>query len=128
MVTVSTAIVRHRYLVIAQRPGVVVLPPIEANVGPMTGRSEPVRLTIVNAPPVQVPAVVSRSRLDPTNGVNFHALVTPDTVYVGEQATYQVGVFLNDDVRYRLRRNPEFIPPTPLHAGVRSVSAALIRL
>jgi len=32
-------------------------------------------------------------------------------VYVGEQATYQVGVFLNDDVRYRLRRNPEFIPP-----------------
>ena len=109
--SISRAIVEHRYLVIAQRPGVVVLPPIEANVGPMTGRSEPVRLTIVNAPPVQVPAVVSRSRLDPTNGVNFHALVTPDTVYVGEQATYQVGVFLNDDVRYRLRRNPEFIPP-----------------
>jgi hypothetical protein len=105
------AMVEHKYLVIAQRPGVVVLPPIEANVGPMTGRSEPVRLTIVSAPPVQVPAVVSRSRLDPSNGVNFHALVTPDTVYVGEQATYQVGVFLNDDVRYRLRRNPEFIPP-----------------
>jgi len=109
--SISRAIVEHRYLVVAQRPGAVVLPPIEANVGPMTGRSDPVRLTIVNAPPVQVPAVVSRSRLDPTDGVNFHALVTPDTVYVGEQATYQVGVFLNDDVRYRLRRNPEFIPP-----------------
>jgi tetratricopeptide (TPR) repeat protein len=109
--SISRAVVEHKYLVIAQRPGVVVLPPIEANVGPMTGRSQPVRLTIVNAPPVQVPAVVSRSRLDPANGVNFHALVTPDTVYVGEQATYQVGVFLNDDVRYRLRRNPEFIPP-----------------
>ncbi len=107
----SQAIVEHRYLVVAERPGVVVLPPIEANVGPMTGRSAPVRLTIINAPPVQVPAVVSRSRLDPDAGVNFHALVTPDTVYVGEQATYQVGVFLNDDVRYRLRRNPEFIPP-----------------
>jgi hypothetical protein len=77
----------------------------------MTGRSDPVRLTIVNAPSVPVPAVVSRSRLDARAGVNFHALVTPDTVYVGEQATYQVGVFLNDDVRYRLRRNPEFIPP-----------------
>jgi hypothetical protein len=107
----AVAAVEHKYLVVAQRPGVVVLPPIEANVGPMTGRSDPVRLTIVNAPPVQVPAIVSRSRLDPSNGVNFHALVTPDTVYVGEQATYQVGVFLNDDVRYRLRRNPEFIPP-----------------
>ncbi len=109
--SISQASVEHRYLVIAERPGVVVLPPIEANVGPMIGRSAPVRLTIINAPPVQVPAVVSRSRLDPEAGVNFHALVTPDTVYVGEQATYQVGVFLNDDVRYRLRRNPEFIPP-----------------
>jgi len=107
----ALAMVEHKYLVVAQRAGPVVLPPIEASVGPMTGRSDPIRLTIVNAPPVQVPAVVSRSRLDPANGVNFHALVTPDTVYVGEQATYQVGVFLNDDVRYRLRRNPEFIPP-----------------
>jgi tetratricopeptide (TPR) repeat protein len=107
----SLAVVEHKYLVIAQRAGPVVLPPVVANVGPMTGRSEPVRLTVVNAPPVQVPAVVSRSRLDPGNGVNFHALVTPETVYVGQQATYQVGVFLNDDVRYRLRRNPEFIPP-----------------
>lgn len=107
----SLAIVEHKYLVIAQRPGPVVLPPIEATVGPMIGRSDPIRLTIVSAPPVQVPAVVSKSRLDLREGVNFHALVTPDTVYVGEQATYQVGVFLNDDVRYRLRRNPEFIPP-----------------
>ena len=107
----SLAVVEHKYLVVAQRPGVVVIPPVEANVGPMTGRSEPTRLTVLNAPPVQIPAVVSRSKLDPNTGVNFHALVTPDTVYVGEQATYQVGVFLNDDVRYRLRRNPEFIPP-----------------
>src|SRR5688500_15233506 len=105
------AVVEHKYLVIAQRPGFVVIPPVEARVGPMVGRSEPTRLTIVNAPAVPVPAVVSRSRLDPRQGVSFHALVAPDTVYVGEQATYQVGVFLNDDVRYRLRRNPEFIPP-----------------
>ena len=107
----SLAVVEHKYLVVAQRPGPVVIPPIEANVGPMTGRSDPIRLTVVTAPAIPVPAVVSRSRLDPRSGVNFHALVAPDTVYVGEQATYQVGVFLNDDVRYRLRRNPEFIPP-----------------
>ena len=107
----SLAVVEHKYLVVAQRPGPLVLPPVEAHVGPMVGRSDPVRLTIVAAPAIPVPAVVSRSRLDPRSGVNFHALVTPDTVYVGEQATYQVGVFLNDDVRYRLRRNPEFIPP-----------------
>jgi hypothetical protein len=43
--------------------------------------------------------------------VNFHAILLPDTVYVGQQATYQIGVFLNQDVRQRLRRNPEFVPP-----------------
>lgn len=59
----------------------------------------------------QSPPVVSRSRIDPTRGVNFHAMLVPDTVYVGQQATYQIGVFLNQEVRRRLRRNPEFVPP-----------------
>lgn len=59
----------------------------------------------------QYPPVVTRSHLDPNKGVNFHAVVLPDTVYVGQQATYQIGVFLNQEVRQRLRRNPEFVPP-----------------
>ncbi len=59
----------------------------------------------------QGPPVVSRSRIDPARGVNFHAMLVPDTVYVGQQATYQIGVFLNQEVRQRLRRNPEFVPP-----------------
>src|SRR5690606_32044128 len=52
----------------------------------------------------QLPAIATEAPLDPLQGVNFHALVRPDTVYVGQQASYQVGVFLNDDVRGRLRR------------------------
>lgn len=59
----------------------------------------------------RAPSIVENARIDTTNGVNFHALVAPETVYVGQQATYQVGVFLSDEVRYRLRRNPEFVPP-----------------
>ncbi len=59
----------------------------------------------------QYPPVVTRSRLDPSKGVNFHAVLLPDTVYVGQQTTYQIGVFLNQEVRQRLRRNPEFVPP-----------------
>ncbi|MHB1311215.1 MAG: hypothetical protein ACYC3L_04285 [Gemmatimonadaceae bacterium] len=59
----------------------------------------------------QFPPVVTRSRLDPSKGVNFHAILLPDTIYVGQQATYQIGVFLNQEVRQRLRRNPEFVPP-----------------
>lgn len=63
-------------------------------------------LTVAQSPPV-----VTRSRIDPSRGVNFHAMLVPDTVYVGQQATYQIGVFLNQEVRRRLRRNPEFVPP-----------------
>ncbi len=58
-----------------------------------------------------LPEVVTRPRLERNGGVDFHALVAPETVYVGQQATYQLGVFIDQDTRSRLRRNPEFIPP-----------------
>jgi hypothetical protein len=58
-------------------------------------------------------AIVARAPIDTSQGVNFHALLMPDTVYVGQQATYQVGVFIDDHLRQRLRHNPEFIPPDP---------------
>ena len=56
------------------------------------------------------PAVVQRARPD-ENTISFHALVVPETLFVGQQAIYQVAVFVPDEVRQRLRRNPEFIPP-----------------
>jgi tetratricopeptide (TPR) repeat protein len=58
-----------------------------------------------------LPEVVTRPKLERNGGVDFHALVVPETVYVGQQATYELGVFLDQDIRGRLRRNPEFIPP-----------------
>ncbi len=58
----------------------------------------------------QQPAILSEAPLT-GKAVEFHAVMHPDTVYVGQQANYQVGVFLGDEVRARLRRNPEFIPP-----------------
>jgi hypothetical protein len=58
-----------------------------------------------------LPEVVARAKIDRARGVNFHALVTPETVYVGQQSTYQLGVFIDPETRQRLRRNPEFVPP-----------------
>ena len=58
-----------------------------------------------------LPEVVARARIDRARGLNFHALVTPETVYVGQQATYQLAVFIDPETRQRLRRNPEFVPP-----------------
>jgi len=56
-------------------------------------------------------AIVARAPVDTARPVNFHAVLMPDTVYVGQQATYQVGVFIEDALRLRLRHNPEFVPP-----------------
>ena len=58
-------------------------------------------------------AIVAHATIDTSAAVNFHAMVLPDTVFVGQQVTYQVGVFLDDELRLRLRRNPEFVPPEP---------------
>lgn len=45
--------------------------------------------------------------------VGFSAHVAPDTIYVGQQATYSLTVRIPVDIRQRLRRNPEFVPPEP---------------
>ena len=55
--------------------------------------------------------ILDRVRIDPRKPIDFHAAAFPETLYVGQQATYQVAVLLNADARSRLRRNPEFLPP-----------------
>ncbi|HEX9564065.1 MAG TPA: hypothetical protein VF981_08845 [Gemmatimonadaceae bacterium] len=55
--------------------------------------------------------IAARAVLDPREDMVFRAMTIPDTVWVGQQATYQVGVFLSDEIRSRLRRNPVFVPP-----------------
>lgn len=45
--------------------------------------------------------------------VGFTAAIEPETVYVGQQATYSLTVRIPTEVRQRLRRNPEFVPPEP---------------
>jgi hypothetical protein len=56
-------------------------------------------------------AILDRVDVNPRRAIDFHAIVLPDSVYVGQQATYQVAVLLSADARSRLRRNPEFLPP-----------------
>lgn len=49
--------------------------------------------------------------LDAQEGVGFRARVAQDTVFVGEQATYELTVRIPAAVRQRLRRNPQFVAP-----------------
>ena len=57
------------------------------------------------------PGIAGRAQLSSAEDIAFRAMAIPDTVWVGQQATYQVGVFLSDEIRGRLRRNPVFVPP-----------------
>jgi hypothetical protein len=57
------------------------------------------------------PGIAGRAQLSGSDDIAFRAMAIPDTVWVGQQATYQVGVFLSDEIRGRLRRNPVFVPP-----------------
>src|SRR5215217_6712741 len=88
--------------------GAYTLAPFEVRAGRAVARSLPQQVVVAEARPrPSDPAIVARAPLDTTQGVAFHALAVPDTVWVGQQATYQVGVFLEDAIRLRLRRNPE---------------------
>lgn len=74
--------------------------------------------------PRDTPAIVTRAQIDTSALVNFRVLVQPETVYVGQQANYQLGVFLDESVRDRMRSMealaPEmrsmmaYEPPSPL--------------
>ena len=56
-------------------------------------------------------AIMQRIRSTGNRPIDFHAAAFPDSVYVGQQVTYQVAVLLSEQARGRLRRNPEFLPP-----------------
>lgn len=57
------------------------------------------------------PLIVSAAPLTGREDIAVRSHVVPARVYVGQQATYEVGVFLSDESRERMRRNPEFVPP-----------------
>lgn len=105
--------VERRYELTARRPGAYTLGAFEARLHGERVQSRPLIVTVVATGDTAPPTVITRARIDPKAHVNFRAMVLPETVYVGQQASYQVGVFLDDQVRMRLRRNPEFIPPEP---------------
>lgn len=65
---------------------------------------------LLNAQPSPT-AILDRLTVNARRPIDFHAATFPDTVYVGQQVTYQVAVMLSESARSRLRRNPEFLPP-----------------
>ena len=108
---VSRVHVDIRYVLEASRPGEFVIPPFEARLGDETARSRPLRIVVRGTTSVTVPAIVTQAPFDASAPVSVATTLAPDTVYIGEQFTYQVAVFVDEAVRNRLRRTPGFAPP-----------------
>jgi hypothetical protein len=106
----GTLTAEYQYVLTTDQVGMHNIEPFEARVGGATARSRAMQIDI-HPGGRSVPTVVARARVDTSVQVNFRALTTPETVFVGQQANYEVAVFLNAIVRDRLRRNPTFFPP-----------------
>lgn len=107
-----SVLAEFRYVLTTDRTGVFTIPPFEARLGGAAARSRPIAIAVRQASSRgSVPTVIARARIDTSLEVNFRALTLPETVFVGQQANYEVAVFLNETVRDRLRRNPTFFPP-----------------
>ena len=100
-----------RYVLEASRPGDYLLQPFEARLGGDAARSRAMRIVVRGPTSAAVPPIVTEAPFDAAAPVSVAATLTPDTVYVGEQFTYQVAVFVDETVRNRLRRTPGFAPP-----------------
>lgn len=106
-----SVLAEFRYKLTTDQTGTFTIPAFEARLGQLTARSRPLRIQVGGPRADNVPNIVTRARVDTGLDVNFRAIASPETVYVGQQVNYEVAVFLNENVSDRLRRNPNFYPP-----------------
>jgi hypothetical protein len=101
-------VVRREILLIARAPGRFNIPPISIRV---QGRRYQTRsLTLLVTAGATAGNAPGRG---PGNEVILRASVVPETVFVGQQTTYQAEALFSADVEFRLRRSPEYEPPNP---------------
>jgi hypothetical protein len=107
----SAYLAEFRYTLTTDRLGTFTIPPFEARIGQDRAVSQAISIAVRPMRGRGLPSVIARARIDTSTGLSLGAASAAETVYVGQQATYEVAVFLNQTVRERLRRNPTFYPP-----------------
>ncbi|HMC54888.1 MAG TPA: hypothetical protein VKH19_06945 [Gemmatimonadaceae bacterium] len=107
----GSTILEYRFTIATGRVGRVVVPPFEAILGETRASSGALSIDVAQPRGRLAPEVIARARIDTNADVNLRGVGAADTVFVGQQATYEVAVFLNQSARERLRRNPTFYPP-----------------
>ena len=107
----GSLIAEFRYVLTTDRVGEFTIAPFAAKLGTTIVRSRPIEIAVRPNNARGIPTVIARARIDTSLEVSFRGVAVPETVFVGQQANYEVAVFLNETVRERLRRNPTFFPP-----------------
>src|SRR6185503_18870113 len=108
----GSTMAEYRLILATERSGTFEIPGFTAEGPGGSVHSRPLRIVVRSGPTGgSVPSVVARARIDTGLSIDVRALTPPETVFVGQQANYEVAVFLNGAVRDRLRRNPTFFPP-----------------
>lgn len=108
----GSIVAEYRYTLVTDRTGRHVLPPFEARVGGRRAASTPLVIEVRPRRTRAGAAILTRARADTSAELGLTGPpIAADTVFVGQQVTYEVAVFLNQAMRERLRRNPTFYPP-----------------
>lgn len=107
----GATITEYRFTIATGRLGRFRIPPFAAESDTARVMSQPVYVVVRPDSGRLGPEVIARAGIDTSAGVRPGNARAADTVFVGQQATYEVAVFLNAPARDRLRRNPTFYPP-----------------
>lgn len=107
----GSVLVEYRYTLTTDRSGRFTIPPFDARLGEARALSRPLTIAVRPVRARGRSIVVARARIDTSTEADLRRVVPAETVFVGQQATYEVAVFLNQLARERLRRNPTFYPP-----------------
>jgi len=109
--TRATTYAEYRFILTTAETGTFTIPPFVATEGAERAATRPIPIVVRALRGRSAPSVIARARIDTSPEVNLRSAAAAETLYVGQQATYEVAVFLNQAVRERLKRNPTFYPP-----------------
>jgi hypothetical protein len=101
--------ISREFVLRARAPGRYRIPSVQVVVGVQMYETESQLLTVTAA--ARGPA--SGGSVPGEEGVALRAWLSADTVFAGEQVTFNAEAMFSQDARLRLRRAPEYEPPSP---------------
>lgn len=110
--------VSRDFVIVAREAGRYTIPPLEVEVDGRSYRTRALFLTVEPRSTGRAPPAAA------TDGVALRAWLDSDTAYVGQQVTYHAEALFGSEIRLRLRRAPEYEPPSPSGFWIHELSGS----